>query len=121
MKATLAVKFSLLAVSFLAAALLVGCATTTQVDWSSRVGNYTYDQAVAEYGSPTMQSQTNEGKVVAKWVTQPSAGASLNTGMSHYGSTGFAGTQTAGPGHKARVLQLTFDAKGKLSDWSKNY
>jgi hypothetical protein len=121
MKATLAVKFPLLAVSFLAAALLVGCATTKQVDWNSRVGNYTYDQAVAEFGSPTLQSQSTDGKVVAKWVTQPPAAVSLNTGMSHYGSTGFAPGQNAGSGNKASVLQLTFGADGKLTGWSKNY
>jgi hypothetical protein len=121
MKATLAVKLPLLAVSFLAAALLVGCATTKQVDWTSRVGNYTYDQAMAEFGSPTMQSQTNDGIVVAKWVTQPYAGTSLNTGMSYYGSTGLAAGQNTGPGYKARVLQLTFGANGVLINWSKNY
>jgi hypothetical protein len=121
MKATLTVKSLLLAVSFLAAALLAGCTTVPPVDWNSRVGNYTYDQAVAEYGSPTTQSQSNDGKVVAKWVTQQNTGASLNTGMAYYGSTGFAGNQNAGPGHRARTLQLTFGANGKLLEWSKNY
>ncbi len=32
----------------LAIALWTGCASTPKVDWNSRVGNYTYDDAVKE-------------------------------------------------------------------------
>ena len=117
MKATRTIKFTLLAVPFLAAILLVGCATTKPVDWNSRVGNYTYNQAVAELGSPTLQSQTSDGKLSVKWV-QPYTAATLNTGMSYYGSAGFAAGQNA---NRSQVLQLTFDANGVLTAWSKNY
>jgi len=120
MKTTLAQKLSLPAVLFLAA-FLAGCVATQSVDWNSRVGNYTYNQAVAELGPPTQQSSLNDGKVVAKWVTQQPVGAGLNTGMSYYGSAGFAASQNAGPGNRTRFLQLTFDTKGVLSDWTKNY
>jgi hypothetical protein len=41
--------------------------------------------------------------------------------MSYYGSTDPASGPNAGVGFKARVLQLTFDAKGILVNWSKNY
>jgi hypothetical protein len=121
MKATLAVKFSLLAISLFSAAWIVGCATTPPVDWNSRVGKYTYDQAVAEYGSPTVQSQSKDGTVVARWVNQQMAGGNLNTGLSYYGSAGFTAGQNTPPPNRSLVLQLTFDAGGKLTDWSKNY
>jgi hypothetical protein len=57
MKATLTLRLPWLAVSLLAAAWLAGCATVPQVDWTSRVGKYTYDEAVTELGSPTVQTQ----------------------------------------------------------------
>ena len=121
MKATLAVKLPFLAALILAAAWFVGCASTPPVDWNSRVGKYTYDQAVAEFGSPTLQTQSTDGKVVAKWVAQQQPGAGLNTGMSYYGSAGFTAGQTTGPKYRSRVLQLTFGANGILTDWSQNY
>jgi len=120
MKVTLAVRIPLLAVLFLAAVLLIGCATTKSVDWNSRVGNYTYNQAVAELGSPTQQSTSSDGKVVAKWFVQRTA-AGPNTGMSYYGSTGFAMSPNSGSDYRARFLQLTFGLNGVLTDWSKNY
>jgi hypothetical protein len=120
MKVTLAVRIPLLAVSFLAAAFLIGCATTKSVDWTSRVGNFTYNQAVAELGSPTQQTPSSDGKVVAKWVVQRTA-AGPNSGMSYYGSTGFAASQNAGSDYRSHFLQLTFGPDGILTDWSKNY
>ena len=120
MKATLPVKTLLLAAMLLAAVCFVGCTTTPPVDWNKRVGSYTYNQAVAEYGSPTTQNQAEDGKVVAKWI-KPYGTGQLNTGMSYYGSTGFASGQNAEQVNQVRVLQLTFDANGKLAEWSKNY
>ncbi len=121
MKATLALKLPMLVVVSLAAALLAGCVTTKPVDWNSRVGKYTYDQAVTELGKPDRQSRLNDGKVVSKWFAQPQAGANLNTGMSYYGSSGFSGGQTVNSGLNNRCLQLTFGTNGVLCDWSKTY
>jgi hypothetical protein len=121
MKAPSAAKFTLPAILFLAAALFAGCATTKSVDWNSRVGNYTYDQAVTEFGMPDRQSRLSDGKVVSKWFSQPQTNPNLNTGMSFYGSTGFGTGHTPGPSHGTRFLQLTFGTNGVLADWSKNY
>ena len=101
--------------------LLAGCATTAPVDWNSRVGHYTYDQAVAELGAPSRQAKLSDGEVVSKWPAHPNVGAGMNTGMSYYGSTGFVGAQPAGPGGNNQMLQLTFDTNGVLTAWSKNY
>jgi hypothetical protein len=121
MKVNLAAKFRLPAVLFLTVALLGGCATPKQIDWNSRVGTYTFDQAVADFGPPDRQARLSDGKVVSKWFAQPQAGATLNTGMSYYGSTGFAAGPTPSSGLNNRYLQLTFGTNGVLSDWSKNY
>lgn len=121
MKATLAVKFPMLVVLSLAAALLAGCATMKPIDWNSRVGKYTYDQAVTELGQPDHQARLSDGKVVSKWFAQPQAGATLNTGMSYYGSTGFVANQPNNSALNERCLQLTFGTNGVLCDWSKTY
>ena len=120
MKINPAAKFSLLAVLLLVTAFLAGCATTPPVDWSRRVGNYTFDQAVAELGQPDRLAKLSDGRTVAKWMARPNAGGRLKTGMSYYGSTGFSSGQAITPAAN-QILQLTFDPTGKLIDWSKNY
>ena len=55
-------------VAFLALALLApGCATA-KVDWNSRVGNYTFDDAVTEMGVPDRQATLSDGSVVGEWL-----------------------------------------------------
>ena len=49
--------------------LLSGCAST-KVDWNSRIGNYTYDQAVIELGPPDKYAKLTDGTVVAEWMTR---------------------------------------------------
>ena len=48
------------------AVVLVGCETT--YDWSNRVGTYTYNQAVVEFGPPDTKEKLDGGGVVASWV-----------------------------------------------------
>ena len=52
----------------LAALVLAGC-VTQKIDWSARVGNYTYDQAVMELGPPDKSAKLTDGTVVADWLT----------------------------------------------------
>jgi hypothetical protein len=119
MKMNSAVKCSLLAVLFFAVVFVTGCATTPPVDWNSRVGNYTYAQAIHELGPPNRQSRLSNGGAVFKWFLQPYGGTGLsnNNGMNN----GFGAGPNISPGFSDRYLQLTFDAKGVLTDWSKNY
>ena len=112
---------------FLAAGFLAGCATTSPVDWGSRVGHYTYTQAVYELGPPNRQIQLSNGAMEYKWFPQPatagngfSAGGMDNNGMNG-GNNGFGAAHGPGPGISDRYLQLTFDANGVLTAWSKNY
>jgi hypothetical protein len=50
--------------------LLAGCATTPKVDWTTRIGTYSYDQAVMDYGPPDKQAKLDNGVVVAEWLTR---------------------------------------------------
>ena len=49
--------------------LFAGCATR-KIDWSARIGHYTLDQAVLEFGPPDKQAKLTDGTVVAEWLTQ---------------------------------------------------
>ena len=120
MKMNPAVKFSLPAILALALVFLAGCTTTPPVDWNSRVGTYTYDQAVTDLGPPDRQTKQSDGKSVYKWFVRAHTCPGPNTGMSYYGETGFSANQTAGVINN-RMLQLTFDPDGKLVTWTKNY
>ncbi len=115
------VKFSLPAVLLLAITFVTGCTTTKPVDWDSRVGHYTYNQALTDLGPPDRQARLTDGKVVSKWFVQPQAGTRINSGMSYYGSNGFGAGQTPGSSFNDQMLQLTFGTNGTLIEWSKNY
>ena len=121
---------SLKAIGFLCALVALcgllgtGCSTTKKVDWNSRVGSYTYDQAVVEMGPPDKQTQLSDGKTVAEWITGRSGGGGLSIGVGggSYGSHGGMGvgvSQSVGSGGSDRVLRLVFDTDGKLTSWSK--
>jgi len=62
--------------------LLCGCATT-KIDWNSRVGNYTYDDAIAELGVPDRQATLTDGSIVGEWL-QYRGGAYGTTYYSRY-------------------------------------
>ena len=47
------------------AVVMVGCAG---INWNDRVGVYTYEQAVIEYGSANAVENLNDGRKEASWV-----------------------------------------------------
>ena len=120
MKANLTAKLFLLAILCSALALIPGCKTAPAVDWNSRVGSYTYDQALAELGSPNKQTKMDDGKTVDQWITlansNPFVGGAYPGGIDAMGA-GQPLVQT----YKDHVLELTFGPDGKLVSWAKNY
>jgi hypothetical protein len=99
--------------------LLFGCATTPKVNWASRVGVYTFDQAVLDYGPPDRQTKLQDGTVVAEWITargfaygfvDPYYGYGIRGG--YYGPVTY--TQTRIPDY---ILRLVFAPNGRLSAW----
>jgi hypothetical protein len=114
-------KFLLPVILALAVAFLAGCTTTPPVDWNTRIGNYTYAQAVTELGPPARQARLSNGKIVCKWFIQPPVGPRFNSGMSNFGNNDFGADQTIGSSYNNQMLQLTFDTDSTLAAWSKNY
>lgn len=47
--------------------LLVACATQ-HIDWNTRVGHYTYDDAIKELGVPDRYATLSDGSIVAEWL-----------------------------------------------------
>ena len=114
-------RFSLPVILALTVVVLAGCTTTPPVDWNSRVGNYTYVQAVSELGPPARQARLSDGKITCKWFIRPPVGPRFNSGMSYYGNNGFAAGQTIGANYNTQMLQLIFDTNSTLTAWSKIY
>ncbi len=95
-------------------AFSLGCKSTPKVDWNERIGNYTYDQAVAEMGPPDKTATLSDGSKVADWITRRSGGSGLSFGTGFYGGHGgVAVGQTVATGSD-RVLRLTFGTDGRL-------
>ena len=103
--------------ALLVAAVLTGCATQ-RINWSARIGNYTYDQAVTEYGQPDKSTKLSDGSTVVEWITErsqtvvnaepvvmPQQPAPTPNFMPDKPTTYFP----------ERYLQLTFGADGKLN------
>lgn len=49
-------------------ALFAGCATTPKIDWKTRVGTYSYDEAISELGVPDRSATLSDGTVVGEWL-----------------------------------------------------
>jgi hypothetical protein len=115
-------KFLFPVILALAAAFINGCETTPAVDWNSRVGHYTYDQAVQELGPPDKQTGLTTGGTVAEWIEHRPGGTSVGIGTGFFGpGMGIGVGETIGSGYRDRILKLTFDATNVLVSWSKNY
>src|SRR5262245_20080627 len=48
---------------------MAGCATAPKIDWNSRIGTYTHDQAILELGPPDRAATLTDGSKVVEWLT----------------------------------------------------
>ena len=78
------------------AGFIAGCATRHHVDWNSRVGQYTYDDAVREFGPPDAKEVLGDGSISARWVLE---GRNLRSSPSVGGYGGYYGF----PGRRWRM------------------
>lgn len=104
----------------LIAAVFAGCATH-RINWSARIGTYTFDQAVMDFGPPDKQAKLTDGRRVAEWISRYNNGGStaiVSGGWGYPGSVGFV--QTTGPQYYESKLRLAFTTNNVLSAWSKN-
>jgi hypothetical protein len=112
---------------------LVGCSSSPKprlsksearaVNWSERVGSYTYDQAIADLGHPIIAGESEAGRT-AEWAlrSSPRISFGLGVGGGTYGpGTGIgAGVgSTVSPPPHGENLRLTFSEDGKLKEWTK--
>jgi hypothetical protein len=107
--------------------LLTGCAST-RIDWSSRIGTYTFDQAVLEFGPPDKYAKVNDGTSVAEWLTRRGHAYSYSPyvyGYGYgfypypYGPYLYPYTQTI---YSSDVfLRLIFTPDGYLRSWKQFY
>ena len=99
--------------------LLAGC-ETERIDWSARIGTYTYDRAVMDYGPPERVAKLSDGTTVAEWMTH--AGYVYSYPAAYAGGPWFYGPyypvyeQGYSPGY---FLRLTFGPDSKLRAWKK--
>jgi hypothetical protein len=103
--------------------LATGCATP-KIDWSSRVGTYTYDQAVLEFGPPDKYAKLTDGSLVVEWLTR--RGYTYTYSPMGYGY--WYGPFYPGPAYYMDTfnspdcfLRLTFDPAGHLKAWKRFY
>jgi hypothetical protein len=105
-----------------------GCASgpktsVKDIDWRSRMGTYTYEQALAEFGEPNVIGESSEGRT-AEWVLQQSLPVTFGFGFGtgSYGdhtSTGVGVGTSVSPPPSGEYLRLRFDKDDKLAEWSK--
>ena len=116
--------FLLIALALLAGGCSSGTkASVKNIDWGSRIGSYTYEDALAELGEPSVIGQSSQGKF-AEWVLERSPNVSFSFG---FGSIGFGPHTSAGVGVGTTVspppsgeyLHLRFDNDDKLVEWTK--
>ena len=102
--------------------LLTGCATAPQPDWNNRVGNYTYDQAVAELGPPAKSVVLPDGGRASDWLVSRGRPGSVGSGMgAGFATPGFVESSIPydTPPIPSEYLRLTFGPDGKLAAWQR--
>jgi hypothetical protein len=101
------------------ATLLAGCATH-RINWGARIGTYTLDQAIVEFGPPDKQAKLSDGRRVAEWISHYSDPGVVTFGTGFWGYPGSGGfVQSTGPAFYEDKLVLTFTTNNVLAAWSK--
>ena len=101
---------------------LMGCSTTPKIDWAGRIGIYTLDQAILDFGPPDREARLTDGTVVAEWLT----GRGWQRG---YAAPNLGYPYGMWPPYPAyfesytpdRFLRLVFGPDGRLKDWRSFY
>jgi len=86
-------------------------ANINNIDWRSRLGTYTYEEALAELGDPDVISETSEG-MIAEWLLRRSPMVSFGFGFGGVGAS-------VSPPPSGEYLHLRFDRDGKLAESSR--
>lgn len=110
---------------FLVPLLFSGCTTTPKADWNTRIGNYTYDQAVLEMGPPDKVAPLTDGSKVADWLVSRGISEGFAPAFGPYPAYpyfyGPPSTYYSSMPSPDTFLRLTFGPDGKLFSWKKVY
>lgn len=118
MKRYSSLRFQGFLVLFSTVVFLVGCATS-KIDWNSRIGNFTYDQAVLEMGPPERSETLKDGTKVSEWL--------ISRGYARGTMTSFGGSPYRYPWinyyseqpSPDNLVRLIFSPDGRLQAWKK--
>ena len=113
------IRWPFILLSFIASIALLTCCATTKVNWDNRVGHFTYDQAVAELGTPDHVEILTGGAITADWHTHRTSARSVGVGIGV--SSGPVGVGLGAPVSSAgaRALRLSFGPDKILKSWSR--
>lgn len=106
---------SRLCAMLLALGLFAGC-QTHKIDWASRVGTYTFDDAVKEMGPPDKTATLTDGTQVCEWLTYRGSDGGAVIMPSFYGT--YVGSTLSSPDS---YIRLTFNPEKKLTEVKRIY
>ncbi|MGV3756198.1 MAG: hypothetical protein ACO1QS_12520 [Verrucomicrobiota bacterium] len=99
----------------LALGLFTGC-QTNKIDWATRIGTYTFDDAVKEMGPPDKTATLTDGTQVCEWLTYRGSDGGTVITSGHYGL--YASSIASSPD---AYLRLTFNPEKKLTEAKRLY
>jgi hypothetical protein len=91
-----------------------GCATN-RIDWDSRLGNYTYDQAILELGPPENTATLSDGTRVGDWLMM----RGRSGGGSFFITRGYMMHHIPDSDGPDRYVRLTFSPEGRLTSYKR--
>ncbi|MBI3874419.1 MAG: hypothetical protein HY300_00295 [Verrucomicrobia bacterium] len=112
MKMLQRIRRCLLALAF--AGALAACKTAPQIDWASRVGAYSFDESVREFGAPDKSATLTDGQKVCEWRVHRGYSSGYVTGYPTYPYL-----RVDVPSTPDQWLRLTFDKDGRLKEWKR--
>jgi hypothetical protein len=104
--------------------LFMGCASTANQKWNSRVGSYTVKEAVKELGNPQRAVAFGDGTQVGEWLTQIGTRTAMRA---HIGPTftarafDYTVLPREAPMIPDKYLRLLFGPDGRLVAWDRQY
>jgi hypothetical protein len=106
-------------------AIVSSSCASSKTDWNSRLGSYTFDQAVVELGPPDKEAMLSDGSKVAEWLTRRGERGAFVSSYAPYPARPYRGYYGAGwgtyydPGSPDYWIRLTFDPEKRLQQWKK--